>query len=65
MTITVTCDGLGCPEDIDIDLEDGSPFEDYDIIIEKALASKGWYNNMDGDYCKRCTAKAKEDWSKP
>jgi hypothetical protein len=63
MVITVQCDGRRCDEEMEVNLEDGSPFEDYDTKIEKAFENAGWYINMDGDYCKKCSDCAKKEWA--
>jgi hypothetical protein len=62
MTIVVMCDL--CSEETNIDLDDGHPWDDYEIRIEKALERDGWYSNMDGDYCPKCSDQARKEWSK-
>lgn len=62
MTITVSCDGCGAEKSIDLD--DGSPFDEHDIKIEKALKAGGWYQNMDGEWCPKCAPEARQKWER-
>lgn len=62
MTITVSCDTRGCTEEISIDLDSGSLFDDYETRIEKAIEKAGWYINADGEYCKTHAKKSREYW---
>ena len=62
MTITVMCDGRGCTNTKEIDLDYGKAFDDYETRINKALESAGWYINLDGDYCRQCKSKAMAYW---
>ena len=57
-TIAITCDGRGCYEELSIDLDDGSPFEDDDTKIDKFLESKGWIHTYDGEFCQKCKAES-------
>lgn len=60
MTITVSCDT--CDKEMHIDLDDGSPFDAYEIKIEKAMLKSGWYQNLDGEWCPKCAPKARQKW---
>ena len=60
-TVKVTCDGRGCANVKEIDIEDDASYEDYEIV-DIALRSAGWYINLDGDYCQDCKKKAMAYW---
>jgi hypothetical protein len=49
---TVTCDV--CGKEKDVDLADGSPWDDHGTIIKKLLAKAGWHKDDQGEYCPKC-----------